>query len=237
MKAVITYSFALIVLFISTGSKCSSPDFQDYTKKLYVEIEHPEMNYDAFHKAVSGYYYLLKKGTLQNTRYLSIVDMSKSANVERFFLIDMVENTLVFKSLIAHGKNTGEEYAKYFSNIENSYQTSIGFYKIAETYQGNNGLSLRMDGLEFTNNNARDRAIVIHKAEYVSHEFISENGRLGRSLGCPVLPENGYEIVVEKIKNGSCFFIYYPDKYYFKKSQILKKGADIQITEKGTVLF
>ena len=77
--------------------------------------------------------------------------------------------------MIAHGKNTGEEYAKYFSNIENSYQTSFGFYTTAETYNGKNGLSMRMDGLEYCNDKARKRDIVVHNADYVSYDFIKEN--------------------------------------------------------------
>ncbi len=236
MKAVITYSFSFLVLFFFTSVKCSSPELKEFTKKIYTDLEHPEISYEAFHNATIGYYYLLKKGTLNNTKYLSIIDMSKSANEDRYYLIDMEENKLVCHSLIAHGKNTGEEYAKYFSNIENSNQTSLGFFTTAETYTGKNGLSMRMDGLEYCNDKARKRDIVVHNADYVSHEFIKENGRLGRSFGCPALPINGYEKIIDKIKNGSCFFIYYPDKKYFQSSNILKQGKKAQLTKEGQLL-
>ena len=236
MKAVFTYSFTFFVLLFFTNGKCSSPELREFTKKIYTELDHPEINYDAFHNATVGYYYLLKKGALKNTKYLSIIDMSKSANEDRFYLIDMEENQLVCRSLIAHGKNTGEEYAKYFSNIENSYQTSFGFYTTAETYNGKNGLSMRMDGLEYCNDKARKRDIVVHNADYVSYDFIKENGRLGRSFGCPALPIKGYEKIINKIKNGSCFYIFYPDRKYLQRSSILKQGQKVHFSEEGQLL-
>ncbi len=236
MRSFFTYSFTFFILIFFTSGKCSSPELKEFTHKKYAELNQPEISYDAFHNATIGYYYLLKKGTLKNTRYLSIIDMSKSANKERYYLIDMKENKLVYQSLIAHGKNTGEEYAKHFSNIENSYQTSIGFYTTAETYTGKNGLSMRMDGLEYCNDKARKRDIVVHNADYVSPQYIKENGRLGRSFGCPALPIKGYEKIIEKIKNGSCFYIYYPDRKYFQKSSIIKLGEKAQLTENGQLL-
>ena len=237
MRALFRFLAAFIILFLFTGSRDSSPEFLNFTKEFYTDLGHPELDFDAFHKGISGYYYLLSNNKLKNTRYLSIADLSKSANVERYYLIDMINKSMVKKSLIAHGKNTGDEYAKYFSNIVSSNQTSLGFYSTAETYNGCNGLSMRMDGLEYCNNKARERAIVVHKADYVSHDFIKENGRLGRSFGCPALPIKGYEKTINKIKNGSCFFIYYTDNKYFQKSQILKKSAKININQNGEILL
>lgn len=101
---------------------------------------------------------------------------------------------------------------------------------------GKNGLSMRMDGLEYCNNKARERAIVVHYADYVSHEFIKENGRLGRSFGCPALPIEGYEKLIDKIKDGSCFYIYYPDKKYLQKSSIIKQGEKALIANNGQLL-
>ena len=236
MRALSTYFFTFFILIFLTSGKCSTPELKEFTYKKYTALNHPEISYDAFHNATVGYYALLKKGTLKNTRYLSIIDMSLSSNKERYYLIDMQENKLVHQSLIAHGKNTGEEFAKHFSNIENSFQTSIGFYTTGETYMGKNGLSMRMDGLEYCNDRARERAIVVHYADYVSHEFIKENGRLGRSFGCPALPIEGYEKVIDKIKDGSCFYIYYPDKKYLQKSSIIKQGEKALITNNGQLL-
>jgi hypothetical protein len=233
MKTIWTYSLSFICLLLFLNSTNKPLKIDDYSKKLYSQIDNLSLDYDIFHKSLTGYFHLLKNGKLKNSRYLSIVDMSLSANKERYFLIDVKEKKLIAKTLIAHGKNTGSEFAKYFSNTVNSYQTSLGFYTTAETYDGGNGLSMRMDGLEYSNSKARVRDIVVHKADYVSYDFIKEHGRLGRSFGCPALPISGYEKIISKIKNGSCFFIYYPDNKYLLQSKILKKGKELMITEEG----
>lgn len=233
MKGVYTYLFSFICMLLFINSTVKPVNIDDYSKKLYSQIDNLSLDYDIFHKSITGYFYLLNQGKLANSRYLSIVDMSVSANQERYFLIDVKDKKLITKTLIAHGKNTGSEYAKYFSNTLNSYQTSLGFYTTAETYSGSNGLSMRMDGLEYCNSRARVRDIVVHKADYVSYDFIKEHGRLGRSFGCPALPVNGYEKIITKIKNGSCFFIYYPDNKYISQSKILKKGKNLLITDNG----
>ena len=229
MKKSVTYLCFLGILFLFTNGANNGDNLSSHTKKLYSEIPNLNLDYTIFHQSITGYYYLLNQGKINNERYLSIVDMSISANKKRYYLIDIKEKKVVAHTLIAHGKNTGSEYAKYFSNTLNSYQTSIGFYSTAETYYGDNGLSMRMDGLEYTNNKARVRDIVVHKADYVSEKFIKEHGRLGRSFGCPALPVNGYENIINKIKNGSCFFIYYPDQTYLKKSIILNKAKEISL--------
>jgi len=229
MKKTLTYLCCLFLVFLFTSWGIENKNTKSYTKKLYTEIHNLNLDFEIFHKSIIGYHYLINKGKISNKRYLSIVDMSVSANKKRYYLIDMKEKKVISHSLIAHGKNTGSEYAKYFSNIQNSYQSSIGFYTTAETYYGDNGLSMRMDGLEYTNNKARVRDIVVHKADYVSDEFINQHGRLGRSFGCPALPIKGYEKIINKIKNGSCFFIYYPDSNYLKKSIILNKSEEINL--------
>jgi hypothetical protein len=131
----------------------------------------------------------------------------------------MLTHKIIIHSLVAHGKNSGLEYATQFSNQPQSYQSSLGFYKTGGTYQGKHGLSLYLDGLENDiNSNARERLIVMHGADYVSEDFIKNYGRLGRSFGCPALP---YEIsgdVIESLKNGACLFIYHPNTTYKQKS-------------------
>jgi len=152
--------------------------------ELYHKINDADLNFDAFKYGLKGYLKLQNENSLNNSEYLTIIDMSVSANTERFFIINMETQQLEHKSLVAHGRNSGLEYAKQFSNKMSSHQTSLGFYTTAETYIGENGFSLRLDGLEFSNNQARKRAIVIHEANYASAEFIKKNGRLGRSKWC-----------------------------------------------------
>jgi hypothetical protein len=120
----------------------------------------------------------------------------------------MDKNKILFNSLVAHGKNSGDLYAEQFSNKNESFQSSLGFYITNETYIGEHGLSLKLDGLERNkNDNARNRAIVIHGADYVSNDFIKKHNRLGRSFGCPSLPTEVSEKIITTIKNKSCLFI------------------------------
>lgn len=199
-------------------------DFEVYAKELYQELNEPDLEYDAFETGLKGYVKLKDEGQIEEHSLLTVIDMSVSANKNRFFLIDLEKKKVIHKSIVAHGRNSGGEYAKYFSNEEGSFKSSIGFYRTAETYHGKHGLSLRLDGLEYTNSNARKRAIVVHAADYVSSVFIKNNGRLGRSLGCPSLPKENYSEVIHKIKNGSLLFIYYPEKNYLKKSLLANYG-------------
>ena len=195
-------------------------DFTSYSKDLYAALDEPTLNYKAFETALKGFVKLQMEDKIQNTEYLTVIDMSRSANDHRFFVINLSEKKVEHKSVVAHGRNSGGEFARHFSNKEGSFKTSLGFYRTAETYHGKHGLSLRLDGLENSNSNARDRAIVIHAADYVSQHFIEKFGRLGRSLGCPSLPKEGYDQIVESIKEGTLLFIYYPEEQYLGNSSI-----------------
>lgn len=195
-------------------------DFDTYAEGIFTAINDEDLNFKAFETGLKGYVKLASEGQIKDNSYLTVIDMSRSANENRFFLIDVQQKKIIHKSIVAHGKNSGGEFARSFSNKIGSFKSSIGFYKTAETYKGKHGLSLRLDGLEYSNNNARQRAIVIHAADYVSKAFIKNNGRLGRSLGCPSLPVNGYEEVISKIKNGTLLFIYYPEGHYLKNSDL-----------------
>ena len=202
-----------------------SHSFTSYSSILYNKLNDKDLNFEALKFGLKGYLKLQNEQQLKNSKYLTIIDMSSSSNTERFFIINMNTQEIEHKSLVAHGRNSGLEYAEKFSNIRSSHQTSLGFYKTAETYLGKHGVSLRLDGLEFSNNKARERAIVIHAAEYATENFVAKNGRLGRSYGCPSLPTKGYKTVIEKIKEGSCLFIYFPEKTYLIKSK-LANAAD-----------
>ncbi len=195
-------------------------DFKAYAENLYQTLDDSDLDFKAFETALKGYLKLQEEEKIEEGSFLTVIDMSVSANKNRFFLIDVKNEKIIHKSIVAHGRNSGGEFAKDFSNKVGSFKSSIGFYKTAETYSGKHGLSLRLDGLEFSNSKARERAIVIHAADYVSTGFIKQNGRLGRSLGCPSLPKKDYNQIVHKIKNGSLLFIYYPQDNYLKNSKL-----------------
>lgn len=228
MKFIRTFNllfFLLSSFTILANEKDFSPtpkeiEFQSFIDCFYESLGESSINFNAFETALKGYFELKALNKLENDRYLTIIDMSVSANTERFYLIDIYSQSIVYKSLVAHGMATGEEFAENFSNIENSHKSSLGFYLTGETYNGRHDFSLKLDGLEFSNNKARERGIVIHAANYVSHEYISTNGRLGRSYGCPALPFENYFDIVSKIKNKSCLFIYYPEKDYKRKTRM-----------------
>ncbi|MEK6451931.1 MULTISPECIES: murein L,D-transpeptidase catalytic domain family protein [unclassified Myroides] len=176
---------------------------------------------NVFTKALKGYYKLAESGKIQNEK-LTIVDFSLSSSIPRLWVIDLKENAVVLQSYVAHGKKTGDEFATTFSNRENSHMSSLGFYTTGETYSGRNGFSLRLDGLESgINDNARKRAIVIHGADYASRKLIDAQGRLGRSYGCPAVPQEVNKELIELIKDKSCLFIYYPSNDYTNRSKLV----------------
>ncbi len=169
-------------------------------------------NLESFSEALKGFYSFKEKGFFKKD-FLTIIDFSLSSRVKRLWIIDMVQNKIVLNTLVAHGKNSGEDYANQFSNTNESNKSSLGFYATGEVYQGKHGTSLKLDGLEKgINDNARQRAIVIHGADYVSDNFLKNHSRLGKSHGCPAVPVELSKKIIETIKNKSCLFIYHPSK-------------------------
>ncbi len=189
---------------------------------LYEKLADPDLPYNVLLSALCVHQRLLKEGLLVNRNILTIIDFSKPSSRERLFVIDLNKERIIFKTLVAHGKNSGENYATHFSNDPLSHQSSLGFYITETTYMGRHGYSLRLDGIEGgINDNARKRAIVMHAADYVSKEFIASNGRLGRSFGCPALPPDHAHQIIDTIKGKSLLFIYARDEFYCKNSPLL----------------
>lgn len=183
----------------------------------------PVPNKSMLEKALTGYFHLIEKGVIVAGKPLTIIDFTIPSTYDRLWVIDMDTLKIRFQSLVAHGRNSGENMAKNFSNRHSSYMSSVGFYLTAETYHGNHGYSLRLDGLEKGyNDQARSRAIVIHGADYVNQKFISATGRLGRSLGCPALPMENHEDIINLIKGKSPIFIFAEVPEYLAQSPLLK---------------
>lgn len=204
-----------------------------HTAKVEIADHYAEWNLtlaglskQAFDYAIKGYHYLLQKNMLHNTGVITIVDYSKPSSEKRLYVLDMNEGKILFQTLVAHGRNSGYIYAKDFSNAASSLKTSLGFYVTANTYNGNNGYSLKLQGCERgINDKAMERAIVLHGAEYATEDFLQHNGYLGRSHGCPAVPEQLSKKIIDVIKNGSCMFLYYPAKKYTSNSKILNSQA------------
>ncbi|TVP52700.1 MAG: hypothetical protein EA341_02700 [Mongoliibacter sp.] len=173
--------------------------------------------------AIKGYTWLEAEGKIHHKKPLVVLDFSLPSTEKRIWVIDVESGEILFHDYVSHGKNSGDLYARSFSNSNSSYQSSLGFYLTAETYNGKHGYSLRLDGLEEgINDNARSRAIVIHGAEYANPDFIEKTGRLGRSLGCPALPQESAQTLINLIKENSCLFIYGDSPEYFQNSTVLK---------------
>ncbi len=197
----------------------ATPEVSVYNK---LHLHDLGLSEKAFNLSVKGWEKLKRKGAV-NKDIISICDFTQSSNNKRLYVIDMLNGKLLFNTLVAHGRNTGEEFASIFSNEPSSYKSSLGFYTTKGTYYGEHGLSLKLEGREpGFNDKVEDRAIVMHGADYVCQSFINQFGRLGRSFGCPSVPFDVHEKIINTIKDGSCLFVYYPDAKYLASSGLLK---------------
>ena len=198
--------------------------FLEEASALYEQINLQELGLTkkAFAYALKGYYYLLDHHWLTKTNILSICDLSQSSRNKRLYVVDLEQKTVLINTYVAHGRNSGGEFAKTFSNSPSSHKTSLGFYVTQGTYMGANGLSLKMRGMEKGfNDRANGRNIVVHGSEYVGPDFLQMNQYCGRSYGCPAIPSAESEEIIDMIKEGSCLFIYHPTKKYITRSKIL----------------
>jgi hypothetical protein len=214
----------------------SSISFKDFALDTYTRLNEPNLSLKAFENGLKGYYHLLLSGKLSNQQYLTIIDFTVSSNSKRMFIINTENWNLITSTYVAHGMKSGEEFANEFSNIEHSHQSSIGFFLTGEIYDGKHGYSLKLDGLEYSNSNVRDRGVVIHSADYVSEEYIKQNGRLGRSHGCPALPKEGYKELVDLLCEGSCLYIHSSQKEYAKKSSIVNASSNFKLDCNGKLI-
>ncbi len=154
---------------------------------------------------------------------LTVIDYTLPSTARRLWVIDVERSQVLFHERVAHGQNSGEDRAVAFSNRLGSNQSSLGLFRTEDTYMGHHGLSLRLTGLEpGINDRARERQIVMHGADYVSDEFITEHGRLGRSWGCPAVSIEISSRVIDQIRNGSALFAYYPDPSWLRSSRFLR---------------
>src|SRR5688572_26531185 len=164
----------------------------------------------------------VNSGAIETPRTLTVIDYSLPSTEQRLWVFDVPSGRVLFKELVAHGRNTGENRATSFSDVMNSRQSSLGLFVTRETYVGSNGYSLRMDGLEpGFNGNALDRAIVMHGAPYVDPALAKQQGRIGRSWGCPALREAVARDVIDTVRGGGVIFSYYPDKDWLTHSRFL----------------
>lgn len=203
-------------------------NFRTYATDLYEVLGDTSMCYEAFEQAMIGYHNLDKYQKLKRKEVLTVIDFSKPSNEKRLYIIDLCDRRILYKSVVAHGVNSGRLYARHFSNENNSKQSSLGFYVTTTTYSGKYDLALRLDGMEHSNSHASSRGVVMHGAEYATYEFLKKNGSLGRSFGCPAMPYENFHQVVDWIKEGSCLYIYYPSRSYARYSRYLNRNKYLE---------
>ena len=206
-------AFGLLCLFLAIITCSSSKEVSEkegsvvFQKLIGKKYDLPDSL--AFVEAYDAFIYWSKEGDVKK-KVMAIADFSKSANSKRFWIFDFKNEKLLFHTWVAHGKYSGEEFASAFSNVPGSKKTSLGAYVTAETYQGGHGYSLKLDGLEKgINDKARERAIVMHGAKYVSTDFIRNYGRLGRSFGCPAVSVTESKAIIDVLKEGAFLYHYY----------------------------
>jgi hypothetical protein len=188
-----------------------------------VKLSDTGLTRSIFTLALKGLKKLDFTGKLTNPNIVTIADYSQSSNKKRLYVIDLKNKKLLFNTYVAHGRNTGDEYAKSFSNKKGSLKSSLGFYITEQPIVGSHtGFALMINGVEKGfNDNAFKRAIIIHAADYATEYFIKKYGRLGRSFGCPALPPDLNKPIIETIKGGTCLFIYNQDNNYICSSSLL----------------
>ena len=227
-----------VVTINSKTSAClADRDFENHVHSLYYSagLDKMGLSMEAFEKGITGYYNIKAKDNNSiKIPILTIIDFTQKSTEKRLWVIDMVHSKLLYHTLVAHGKNSGEQYAEHFSDDNASNMSSLGFYLTGDTYFGKHGKSLILDGLEKGfNEHAKERSLVIHAADYVSEDFIQKIGRLGRSQGCPALPPDVAPEIINTIADGSCLFIYYPDKQYEESSSLLDTKTAIASFQKS----
>jgi hypothetical protein len=232
MKTTLLVSILLVVTSLihpgpwsgqSYQGKLSGEDaFKNTINKIYESLNEPVLNPDAFYTALLGYRSLCSKGLVRKDSLITIIDYSLPSSEDRFFVIDLHHNSIIFKTLVAHGRNSGELYASRFSNKVHSHQSALGFYITGNPYEGRQGYSMMLSGVDTGyNDQARTRSIVIHGASYATYQYLKQYGRLGRSFGCPALPPHLNADIINCIKEGSVLFSYYPDEVYLSNSPVL----------------
>jgi L,D-transpeptidase catalytic domain len=213
---------ALVAATLLVPNAISASTSASFTKADFDASAIGNIETDVFEMALNAASCAVKSGAVGAPSTLTVIDYSKPSTERRLWVFDLKAKELVYEELVAHGQGSGANMATEFSNEDESHQTSLGLFVTRDTYVGKNGYSLRLDGLDRgVNDRARDRAIVMHGAPYVSQAFVKANGRLGRSWGCPAVSDAVAKKMIDFVKGGGLVFSYYPDAEWIKTSKYL----------------
>jgi hypothetical protein len=223
-KTITTMPAPKIILFSPYENFQMSVDADSELREM-LRTEAPNLNLPVIDKVVT----ILKcanENNVDHNHILTLIDYSLPASEKRLWVFDLKARKLLFHTYVSHGIKSGILSSEYFSNKFNSKASSIGVYKTEKTYYGRHGLSLKLDGLDDGfNDNAANRSVVMHGGWYVDEDFVKKYGRAGRSWGCPAVPENLKQAIIDTIKDNSLFVVYYPNDNWLLKSKFLKCNA------------
>ena len=218
-----TSSGSPVALVKSSTVAAASASVESASMRVYDSLQLDEigLSKQAFLYAFRGQQNLADKGMLGNENILTVCDFSQPSSQKRMYIVDVKNFKVLLNTYVAHGKNSGLQFAEKFSNKIESLQSSLGFYVTKQTYFGKHGLSLKLSGYDRGfNDNAERRAVVVHGAQYIG-ENRADAAYMGRSFGCPAVPQSQSAKVINIIKNGTCLFVYHPDQRYLSNSTVL----------------
>jgi hypothetical protein len=214
------FALALLAGMAHAGPPAASPVMASGSLLSRLQAAAPDIDRTALSLALDARDCAIRSGAVSASERLALIDYSRPSTERRLWVFDLAHARLLYSEFVAHGRGSGENFAKAFSNRDGSHQSSLGLFVTADTYIGGNGYSLRMDGLEpGINDKARARAIVMHGARYVDPGLASRQGRLGRSYGCPALRPAVAREMIDTLKQGQLLFAYYPDRDWLAQSR------------------
>ncbi len=191
-----------------------------------LEAQVPSASHAALEAGFAALWHAIEAGTVSRADVLTVIDYSRPSTEPRLFVVDVASGRVLFRERVAHGRGSGENATERFSNLPQSHMTSLGVFRAGDAYNGAHGLSLHLEGLEpGFNDRARERAIVMHGADYVSTGVIASQGRLGRSWGCPAVRPEIARALIDAIRDGSLVVAYYPDANWLRRSAFLDAGT------------
>lgn len=235
MKRIAAASFIVLSFFVASEASAAKATRKRSTDSLTASLlrQAPGLRAEVLRLALDAAKTADERGLLHRSDVITVIDYSLPSTQPRLFVFDLVARKLLFRELVAHGKNSGENRTNFFSNSPGSLATSLGLFVTEDTYVGGNGYSLRLRGLEEgVNDMARDRAIVMHGASYVSRAAITALGRLGRSYGCPAVSNKVAKKIINTVRGGSAVFAYYPEKSWLSSSQFFRRKPDSVVATK-----
>ena len=217
---------ALITLLLVFSNSALAINIFSDAKAKNIAAKTNDLKPSLLKLAIEAFHNAKRSGINTNKQILTVIDYSLPSTKKRLWVLDLNQEKILYSSMVAHGRNSGENHTTNFSNRIGSLQTSLGLFLTEGTYFGRDGYSLYLKGLEKGfNDNAKTRTIVLHGAPYVSKQFVAAAGRVGRSWGCPAVEKPLAEPIINTIKNGTMIFAFYPDKNWLAKSEFINQQA------------